>query len=111
MYNEPDIFLFDDSLSSLDQKIARDVIEKSVKNYLYSLCQLNLKNFFRIASCLKGYLKGKTRILVTNSIGHLRYADRIYVLENVIKIGEKFLDLYFSIFLKPKGKLGKSKVL
>lgn len=40
---------------------------------------LNLK------SCINGYLKNKTRVLVTHQVHHLESADQIFVLRNVSK--------------------------
>lgn len=40
-------------------------------------------------SCINGYLKKKTRILVTHSIQHLAEADRIFSLKKVQNIFKK----------------------
>ena len=59
VYHEADYYLLDDPLSAVDPKVANHVFEK----------------------CIKGYLKGKTVVLVTHQLQFLRRADKIAVLK------------------------------
>ena len=59
LYKDSDIYLFDDPFSSIDNKIS-DLI-------------------FKNAFC--NYLKDKARILITNDISNLAYADKIIYME------------------------------
>ncbi|CAD8062245.1 unnamed protein product [Paramecium primaurelia] len=67
VYNDADIYLLDDPLSSLDIKVKYQIHQQ----------------------CFNGYLKNKTRILFTNSISNLQECDMIYILENgrIVKQG------------------------
>ena len=58
-YQEKDIYLLDDPLSSLDFNVACEIIENAIKKDL----------------------KGKTRVIVTHSIQYLLYADKIVYLD------------------------------
>ncbi|CAF0837577.1 unnamed protein product [Brachionus calyciflorus] len=62
LYSEADIFLFDDTLSAVDGTVAKNIIK----------------------NCINGYLKDKTRILITHQVHHLETADKIYVLRDGI---------------------------
>ena len=53
-----DVLILDDPLSALDMEVGEAIM----------------------TDCICGELKGKTRIIVTNAIQHLRHADLIYVL-------------------------------
>ena len=59
LYSEPDIFLFDDILSSLDVDVGKKIMN----------------------NCIIDYLKDKTRIIVTNALHYLNFFDRIYYLK------------------------------
>ena len=59
LYNEPDIYLFDDPISALDANVGKKIMK----------------------DCIINYLKGKTRIIVTHAIQYLKYMDRIYYLK------------------------------
>ena len=59
LYKESDIYLFDDPFSSIDNKIS--------------------KLIFKNAFC--NFLKDKARILITNDISNLAYADKIIYIE------------------------------
>ena len=61
VYREADIYLLDDPLSAVDAHVGNHLFEK----------------------CIKDYLGGKTRILVTHQLQFLRMADCIIVLNNV----------------------------
>lgn len=61
VYRRADIYLLDDPLSAVDPKVARHLFER----------------------CVKGYLNGKTRILVTHQLQFLRRVDSIVFLERV----------------------------
>ncbi|CAG9819495.1 unnamed protein product [Phaedon cochleariae] len=67
VYVDADIYLFDDPLSAVDTHVGKHLFEQ----------------------CIKGYLKGKTRILATHQLQFLKQADMIIVLNNgtVEKIG------------------------
>lgn len=62
IYNDADIYLLDDPLSSVDSH---------VRNYL-------MKEVLSDS----GILKGKTRILITNDFSTLHFVDRVVVLQN-----------------------------
>ena len=55
IYNEPDIYLFDDPISALDANVGKKIMK----------------------NCIVKYLKGKTRIVVTHALSYLKYMDRI----------------------------------
>ena len=55
-----DILVLDDPLSALDMHVADNIMKDGI--------------------C--GELKTKTRIIVTNAIQHLKYADTIYIVDN-----------------------------
>ena len=59
LYNEPDIFLFDDILSSLDADIGKKIME----------------------NCILNYLKDKTCVMITNALQYIEYFDRIYYIK------------------------------
>ena len=65
VYHEADIYLLDDPLSAVDPKIANHIFEK----------------------CIKGFLRGKTVILVTHQLQFLSQADEILVLNEGCMIG------------------------
>ncbi|XP_011696221.1 PREDICTED: probable multidrug resistance-associated protein lethal(2)03659 [Wasmannia auropunctata] len=60
IYKDADIYLLDDPLSAVDSHVSRCLVDK----------------------CICGYLKGKTRILVTHQLQHLQLADQIIVMNN-----------------------------
>lgn len=55
VYSNSDVYIFDDPLSALDAHVGRQVFER----------------------CIKGELRGKTRVLVTNQLHFLSQVDRI----------------------------------
>ena len=55
LYSGSDLFLLDDPLSALDVNVGSHIFRKA----------------------LKGYLRGKTRLVVTHSLGYLKHFDRI----------------------------------
>lgn len=59
LYSQPDIFILDDILSAVDVHVGTQIIEK----------------------CLKGYLAGKTRVLITHNLDYLKYVDYIYMMD------------------------------
>lgn len=61
MYRDVDIYLLDDPLSAVDTRVAKRLFE----------------------DCINGYLKDKTRILVTHQIQFLKNADGIICLDEV----------------------------
>ncbi|XP_012262524.2 ATP-binding cassette sub-family C member 4-like [Athalia rosae] len=58
VYREADLYLLDDPLSAVDPRVSRQLFEE----------------------CINGYLKGKTRILVTHQLQYLPQVDKIVVL-------------------------------
>lgn len=62
VYRKADIYLLDDPLSAVDTHVAKHLYQE----------------------CINGYLKYKTRILVTHQVHHLKNADNIIILNNVI---------------------------
>ena len=59
LYQDSDIYLFDDIFSALDAKIGKKII----------------------LNCIVNYLKNKTRLLVTHSLDYLYLMDRIIILK------------------------------
>ncbi|KAK7331399.1 hypothetical protein VNO77_25623 [Canavalia gladiata] len=60
VYSNSDVYIFDDPLSALDAHVARQVFDK----------------------CIKGELRGKTRVLVTNQLHFLSQVDRIILIHD-----------------------------
>ncbi|XP_046412545.1 ATP-binding cassette sub-family C member 4 isoform X1 [Neodiprion fabricii] len=60
VYRNADIYLLDDPLSAVDTHVGKQLFDE----------------------CINGYLKQKTRILVTHQIQYLKNADMIIVLDN-----------------------------
>eukprot|EP01065_Artemidia_motanka_P043322 TRINITY_DN598_c0_g1_i3.p1 TRINITY_DN598_c0_g1~~TRINITY_DN598_c0_g1_i3.p1 ORF type:complete len:1640 (+),score=558.26 TRINITY_DN598_c0_g1_i3:85-4920(+) len=60
VYSDPDIVLMDDPLSAVDAHVGKKIFDKVVR----------------------GILKDKTRLLVTNQLQYLRQADRVFVMTN-----------------------------
>ncbi|CAL0309004.1 unnamed protein product [Lupinus luteus] len=72
VYSNSDVYIFDDPLSALDAHVARQVFDK----------------------CIKGELKGKTRVLVTNQLHFLSQVDRIILVhEGMVKEEGTFEEL------------------
>jgi len=67
VYNDADVFIFDDPLSAVDAHVGKHLFNE----------------------CIYSYLKGKTRILVTHQLQYLKYADKIIVMEDgkIIEMG------------------------
>ncbi|KAL4709187.1 hypothetical protein ACJJTC_008115 [Scirpophaga incertulas] len=67
IYKESDVYLLDDPLSAVDVNVGRVLFDE----------------------CINGYLRGRTRVLVTHQIHFLNAADIIVILDNgnVIKMG------------------------
>ncbi|XP_031345990.1 probable multidrug resistance-associated protein lethal(2)03659 isoform X2 [Photinus pyralis] len=70
VYRDSDIYLLDDPLASVDARVAKQIFEE----------------------CIKGYLKGKTIMLVTHQIKFLTDVDRLIVLENGAIISQGSMD-------------------
>ena len=99
VYNQADIYLLDDPLSAVDPKVANQIFQE----------------------CICNFLKGKTVVLVTHQLQFIQKADTIAVIEegaivsigsynNLVNSGMNFL----SIFQKKKQlteKAGKSESL
>ncbi|KAK9696593.1 ABC transporter [Popillia japonica] len=60
VYKNADIYLLDDPLSAVDTKVGKQLFEE----------------------CIKGYLKGKIRILITHQLQYLKSADHIIILKD-----------------------------
>ena len=60
IYNEPDIYLFDDPISALDANVGKKIMKH----------------------CIVNYLKGKTRVVVTHALSYLKYMDRIIYMKS-----------------------------
>ena len=60
IYNEPDIYLFDDPISALDANVGKKIMK----------------------NCIVKYLQGKTRIVVTHALSYLKYMDRIIYMKS-----------------------------
>ncbi|XP_017883367.1 probable multidrug resistance-associated protein lethal(2)03659 [Ceratina calcarata] len=60
LYADADIYLLDDPLSAVDTHVGKSIVDE----------------------CILGFLKGKTRILVTHQIQYLKSADQIIVMNN-----------------------------
>jgi len=60
VYREADVYLLDDPLSAVDTHVAKHLFE----------------------GCVRGFLKGKTRVLVTHQVQFLKGADLIIVMNN-----------------------------
>ncbi|NP_001296082.1 probable multidrug resistance-associated protein lethal(2)03659 [Plutella xylostella] len=58
VYRDADIYIFDDPLSAVDANVGRQLFE----------------------GCINGYLRGRTRVLVTHQIHFLKAADYIVIL-------------------------------
>jgi ABC-type multidrug transport system fused ATPase/permease subunit len=55
VYSDADIIMLDDSISALDAHVGQNIM----------------------TNCINGYLKGKTRIMITHALQYLSYADRV----------------------------------
>ncbi|RXH98903.1 hypothetical protein DVH24_011228 [Malus domestica] len=72
VYSSSDVYIFDDPLSALDAQVARQVFDK----------------------CIRGELRGKTRVLVTNQLYFLSQVDRIILVhEGMVKEEGTFEEL------------------
>ncbi|XP_073027940.1 ABC transporter C family member 2-like [Primulina eburnea] len=81
VYSNADVYIFDDPLSALDAHVARQVFEK----------------------CIKGELRGKTRVLVTNQLHFLSQVDRILLVhDGMVKEEGTFEELSNNGFLFQK---------
>ena len=89
LYQDPDIYLFDDILSALDADIGKKIMN----------------------NCILNYLEGKTVIMVTNALQYIEFFDRIYYIKkgkidfvgnyDEIKNKEFFIELN-NIYIKNK---------
>ncbi|XP_051165172.1 ATP-binding cassette subfamily C member 4-like [Leptopilina boulardi] len=75
IYVDADIYLLDDPLSAVDSHVGKKIFE----------------------NCICGFLRNKTRILVTHQLQYLKDVDRIFILNNgIIQINGTFNDLQAS---------------
>ncbi|XP_025017235.1 multidrug resistance-associated protein 4-like isoform X2 [Tetranychus urticae] len=58
VYEDADVYIFDDPLSAVDPGVAEHLFDK----------------------CINGYLKGKTRVLITHQLQFIRRADKILIM-------------------------------
>lgn len=85
MYTDKDIFIFDDPISALDAHVGKNIM----------------------MNCIVGYLKNKTRILVTHALQYASFADRIFYMEG----GEiKWTGTYSEIVKEPFYRVFLDKV-
>lgn len=75
VYRQADIYLLDDPLSAVDTRVAKHI-------------------FYR---CIKEYLNGKTRILVTHQLQFAKQADNIAVLDRVSRRKIPIPDIFVCI--------------
>jgi ATP-binding cassette subfamily C (CFTR/MRP) protein 4 len=61
IYKDADVYLLDDPLSAVDPHVGKHLFD----------------------DCIAGFLKGKTVILSTHQLHHLKQVDRIIILNNV----------------------------
>ena len=92
LYNNKDIYIFDDPLSALDANVGKNIVR----------------------NCIKYYLEDKTRILITHALQHVYYADRIYYMKHgKIKWEGDYRSLlkqdFFSEFQQKVNRSGKRK--
>ncbi|EPS64314.1 hypothetical protein M569_10464 [Genlisea aurea] len=88
VYSDSDVYIFDDPLSALDAHVGRQVFER----------------------CIKGELRGKTRVLVTNQLHFLSQVDKIFLVhEGTVKEEGTFEELSNNgfLFLKLMENAGK----
>lgn len=60
IYSDCDIYLLDDPISAVDVHVGKFIIHK----------------------CLKGFLRNKTRILITHALNYCQYTDQVYLMED-----------------------------
>ena len=91
IYNEPDIYLFDDPISALDANVGKKIMK----------------------NCIVKYLKGKTRVVVTHALSYLKYMDRIiYMKSGRIEWSGTYKEVHDQPFYSDLAKnIGLSKVL
>ncbi|PSN46970.1 hypothetical protein C0J52_11126 [Blattella germanica] len=63
IYKNADIYLLDDPLSAVDPHVSKHLFD----------------------DCIAGHLKGKTVILATHQLHHLKYVDQIIILNNLLE--------------------------
>lgn len=86
LYEDPDIYLFDDPISALDAHIGKKIIK----------------------GCIVNYLKGKTRIVATHAIHYLKHMDKIiYLKEGSIAWTGTYIELLDQPFFDSLNKLSK----
>ncbi|XP_022879360.1 ABC transporter C family member 2-like isoform X2 [Olea europaea var. sylvestris] len=89
VYSNSDVYVFDDPLSALDAHVGRQVFEK----------------------CIRGELRGKTRVLVTNQLHFLSQVDRIILVhDGMVKEEGTFEELsnngiHFQKLMENAGKM------
>ena len=80
LYSDSDIFLLDDPISALDANVGDKIMK----------------------DCILGYLKDKTRVLVTNAYQFLKYMDRvIYMKDGEITFCGSYTELTEKNLIKP----------
>lgn len=61
LYRKADIYLLDDPLSAVDARVSKHIVNK----------------------CIKNFLRGRLRVLITHQLQYLPKADHIIVLNQV----------------------------
>ena len=92
LYSDKDIYIFDDPISELDAHVGMNVM----------------------TNCIKGYLKDKTRILVTHALQYVSYADRIiYIKEGTIHWSGTYQEIksqeFFNVFFEKMQTLNRKR--
>ena len=83
VYSNADLYIFDDPLSALDSRVARQVLVPFSMSKNYSQFQSSYGLFFQVFNnCIKEELQGKTRLLVTNQLHFLPQVDRVIVISD-----------------------------
>ncbi len=95
IYNDADIYLFDDPLSAVDASVAKNLFNKLVQKQT-SLCYQpeNVYVFRFCFRCINGFLSSKIRILVTHQTHLLTEVKKVLVLKNVIIKLKRDFDLF-----------------
>jgi len=89
VYDDADIYLFDDPLSALDAEVGNDVFRDCIKgSHLVYIIEKIISNESLFSFILRkfslfslGALLGKTRVLVTHQLNVLPEVDRVILME------------------------------
>ncbi|KAK6150130.1 hypothetical protein DH2020_017655 [Rehmannia glutinosa] len=93
VYSDSDVYIFDDPLSALDAHVGRQITQLQHPQ-LGSDKQSLLFGPLSFEKCIRGELRGKTRVLVTNQLHFLSQVDRILLVhEGTVKEEGTFEEL------------------